>query len=112
MLKERRPWTYVLNMLRHSARKRKLPFSLTIAEFKAFCLKTGYLERRGNKPGDLTIDRIDWNDGYHIGNIRVLTHAENSDQGADNTRRDVRGAADTDDLAEEPEQPVTDNEPF
>jgi len=112
MLKERRPWTYVLNMLRHSARKRKLPFSLTIAEFKAFCLKTGYLERRGNKPGDLTIDRIDCNDGYHIGNIRVLTHAENSDQGADNTRRDVRGAADTDDLAEEPEQPVTDNEPF
>lgn len=90
MLKERRPWTYVLNMLRHSARKRKLPFTLTITEFKEFCEKTGYLERRGNKPHDLTIDRIDWNDGYHIWNLRVLTHEENSMQGADNTPRDER----------------------
>lgn len=90
MLKERRPWTYVLNMLRHSARKRKLPFTLTIAEFKEFCEKTGYLERRGSKPHDLTIDRIDWNDGYHIWNLRVLTHEENSMQGADNTPRDER----------------------
>lgn len=89
-LKENRPWTYVLNMLRHSARKRNLPFSLTVDEFKDFCLKTGYLERRGNKPDDLTIDRIDWNDGYHIWNIRVLTHAENSGQGANNTARAER----------------------
>lgn len=77
-------------MLRHSARKRNLPFSLTVDEFKDFCLKTGYLERRGNKPDDLTIDRIDWNDGYHIWNIRVLTHAENSGQGANNTARAER----------------------
>lgn len=103
MLKERRPWTYVINMLRHSARKRNLPFTLTLAEFKEFCEKTGYLERRGNKPTDLTIDRIDWNDGYHIHNIRVLTHEENSEQGADNTPRDER-------VNGEPIDP--DNEPF
>lgn len=110
MLKERRPWTYVLNMLRHSARKRKLPFTLTIPEFKKFCEDTGYLERRGNKPGDLTIDRKDWNEGYHIWNIQVLTHAKNSEQGGDNTKRADRNCADTDDAAEA--QPVADGQPF
>lgn len=90
MLKERRPCTYVLNMLRHSARKRKLPFTLTVAEFMKLCEQTEYLKRRGNKPHDLTIDRINWNDGYHIWNLRVLTHEENSMQGADNTPREER----------------------
>lgn len=109
MFKERHPWTYVLNMLRHSARKRNLPFTLTVAQFKEFCAKTGYLERRGNQPGDLTIDRIDWNEGYHIWNLQVLTHEENSEQGADNTPRDARMAD-----ANEPDGPyeVGDNEPF
>lgn len=97
MLKERQPATYVLNMLRHSARKRNLPFTLTLAEFKVFCQQSGYLERRGNQAGDLTIDRIDWNYGYSIDNIQVLTHEENSDQGADNTPRDQRVLADAGD---------------
>ena len=96
MLKERRPWTYVLNMLRHSARKRKLPFTLTVAQFKKFCEETGYLESRGNKPGSMTIDRIDWDEGYHIWNLQVLTHEENSEQGADNKRRDERGVEEGD----------------
>ena len=101
LLKQRRPWTYVLNMIRHSARKRKLAFTLTVESFKTWCIQTGYLEKRGNKPGDLTIDRINWNEGYHIWNLQVLTHEENSEQGADNTPRDKRV---------DPVDP--DNEPF
>jgi hypothetical protein len=99
-LKERHTYTYVLNMLRHSARKRKLPFTLTLDQFKEWCLQTGYLERRGTEPTDLTIDRIDWNDGYHVHNIRVITHEENCKQGADNTPRAERI------------KPDPDNEPF
>lgn len=112
-LKEKRPWTYVLNMLRHSARKRNLPFTLTVASFKKWCEETGYLEKRGNKPGDLTVDRIDHNEGYHIWNIQTLTHEENSEQGADNTPRTERNCAvaDTDDTAEATE-PVPDDQPF
>jgi len=110
MLKERRPWTYVLNMLRHSARKRKLPFTLTVAEFKKFCEETRYLELRGNKPTNLTIDRKDWNEGYHIWNIQVLTHEENSMQGADNTPRDERG--DADETGAVYSEPVTEDQPF
>lgn len=106
-LKERHPWTYVLNMLRHSARKRGLPLTLTVESFKQWCKQTGYLERRGNKPEDLTIDRIDRNEGYHIWNIRALTHRENSMQGADNTPRDERTGPEPDYV-----QPTDPNEPF
>jgi hypothetical protein len=97
MFKKKRPATYVLNMLRHSARKRKLPFTLTVNQFEDFCLQTGYLEKRGNKPGDMTIDRKDWDEGYHIWNIQVMTHAENSDQGANNTPREKRTAVEESD---------------
>ncbi len=83
-------------MLRHSARKRKLPFTLTVKEFEQFCLETGYLELRGKKADDMTIDRKDWDEGYHIWNIQVMTHAENSAQGADNMPRDERAAANDD----------------
>jgi len=89
--KTKNPVSYVLNMLRHSAKKRKLPFTLTIESFAEFCKETGYLEKRGNKPGSMTIDRRDWNEGYHIWNMQVMTHADNSAQGVDNTRRDERG---------------------
>jgi hypothetical protein len=92
MFKLRRPATYVLNMLRHSARKRKLPFTITLEQFQDFCAKTGYLEQRGNEPASMTIDRKDRDKGYHIWNLRVLTHAENSEQGADNRTREERGA--------------------
>lgn len=100
-MKENHPVTYVLNMIRHSARKRKLPFSLTTESFAAFCKETGYLEKRGTKPGNLTLDRKDWNDGYHIWNLRVETHAANSEQGADNTPREERGC-----------KTLDENEPF
>jgi len=109
--KEKNPATYVLNMLRHSAKKRKLPFTITKAEFAEFCAKTGYLEKRGNKEDSLTLDRIDRDEGYHITNLRVLTHAENSAQGADNTPREERGCASTDDYVEPPVEPPNED-PF
>lgn len=95
-LKENRPWTYVLNLLRIGARRRGIPITLTGAEFKEWCRQTGYLQKRGQTPDSLTIDRIDRSQGYHIWNIRPLSHAENSDQGIDNTPRE---SADTDDSA-------------
>ena len=109
MLKERAPWTYALNGIRSGARRRKLPFTLTVQEFKDWCLKTGYLEKKGNQPHSLTIDRIDWNEGYHIWNIQPLTHAENSEQGARNTPREERHDADDTDI---PEHEIPAEEPF
>lgn len=90
-LKEHHPATYVLNTLRRSAKRRRLPFTITLAEFKWFCLRTGYLEVRGHKPGAMTIDRIDSNRGYHIDNIQVKEFLDNCEGGSDNTPREERG---------------------
>lgn len=76
-LKKLRPLVYVLNMLRHSAKKRGLPFTLTLAQFKEFCERTDYLAQRGREPNSLTVDRINPDDGYHIHNIRVLPFLQN-----------------------------------
>src|SRR4051812_25908021 len=37
MLKERHPATYVLNAIRQRAKKRKIPFTITLEEFKKWC---------------------------------------------------------------------------
>lgn len=81
MLKERHPETYVLNAIRQKAKKRRVPFTITLAQFREFCKQSGYLELRGTEPESATIDRINHDEGYHIWNIRVLSHAENSKNG-------------------------------
>ena len=81
LLKERHPETYTLNALRNRARQRKIPFTITLAEFRDFCIKTNYLQTKGQDPWSMTIDRIDHNKGYHIWNIQLNSHAENSEKG-------------------------------
>jgi hypothetical protein len=78
MLKERHPETYTLNAIRQRAKKRGIPCTITLEEWKDFCKRTGYLKLRGQEPHSFTIDRIDDTHGYHINNIRILSHAENS----------------------------------
>lgn len=80
-LKLKHPATYVFNTFRTHARNRKIPFTITLAEFREFCKQTGYLELRGQQPGSLTIDRKNHDEGYHHWNICVKSHAENSTNG-------------------------------
>ena len=80
-LKERHPATYILNVMRGRARQRKIPWTITLAEFKEFCQRTGYVEKRGCEDESLTVDRIDHDKGYHIWNIQVLSFIENCTQG-------------------------------
>ena len=58
-----------------------MPCTLTLPQFEAWCKETGYLEQRGQSPESATVERIDHNEGYHIWNITVLSHAENSANG-------------------------------
>lgn len=81
MLKTRHPVTYAFNVLRKSARKRKIPFTITSEEFAEFCQRTGYIEKKGNEEGALTVGRIDHNKGYHIWNIQAEEFTENSVKG-------------------------------
>jgi hypothetical protein len=80
-LKERHPETYVLNMIRNRARKKKIPFSLTLEEFRKFCAETNCLANRGKEPHCDSIDRINHDEGYHIWNIQVKPFLENSTNG-------------------------------
>jgi hypothetical protein len=80
-LKERHPETYVLNAMRQRAKARKIPFDITLDQFRDFCKQTNYIELRGRDPSSLTIDRIDHDKGYHIWNIQVKTFLENCTNG-------------------------------
>ena len=87
--------------LRDNAKRRRKIFTLTLEEFTSFCMATTYLDEKGRERHCLTIDRIDWDEGYHLWNLQVLTHKENSEQGADNAPRHERSGP-----------PDPDNEPF
>jgi hypothetical protein len=71
----------VLNWLRQTAKKRHVPCSLTLVQFKEWCDQTGYLKNRGQEATSATIDRINHDEGYHIWNIKVAEHLENSTNG-------------------------------
>jgi hypothetical protein len=68
---------YAFNNLKSSARKRGIPFHLDYETFGEFCAVTGYLEMRGKEPHSFSIDRIRTSEPYQIGNIRILTYADN-----------------------------------
>lgn len=65
------------NKLKANAKRRRIPFTLTIIEWQKFCEETDYHNRCGKKIGDLTIDRINSRRGYSIDNIQVKTLLQN-----------------------------------
>ena len=75
------PCKYTYHVLKSNARRRGKEFKLTLREFRMFCQETKYLENKGRRPGDYTIDRIDASKGYEITNIQVITLYENSSKG-------------------------------
>jgi hypothetical protein len=113
---ERHPVTYVLNMLRNRAKQRGVPFTITLSDFKNWCLATNYISLRGRKPNSATIDRVNHDEGYHIWNIQIKSFMENCTNGHTVPDRECKQneSADYDLNSPEPEyvSPVNDNEPF
>ncbi len=72
------PYAYFLRKLRSNAKRRGHACTLTIEEFKGWCLETGYLETRGRMSGCMSIDRINQAEGYHYDNIQIMEVGENS----------------------------------
>lgn len=68
---------YVFYHRKSRAAQRGIAWNLTREQFAWFCRQTRYLERRGTKSKDYSIDRIDPDRGYEIGNIRVVTNRTN-----------------------------------
>ena len=71
------PIHYLWINLRHHAKQRGHAFTITRAEWAAFCKRTKYHEEKGRDPDSLTVERKNENQGYHFWNITVLRHAEN-----------------------------------
>lgn len=60
-----------------NALRRKKEFSITLEEFREFCVKTGYIIKKGMRGRNCSVDRINNNLGYSIGNIQLLTIYKN-----------------------------------
>lgn len=76
------PEKYAFYKLRHNAKRRGVPFELTMDEFIDFCRETGYMEKPGRGREALTVDRIDNRVGYKRDNIRAISNSENASKGA------------------------------
>jgi len=76
--KELNPIGYFFNLLKQNAKRRGKEFKLALWEFRQFCSETNYLEVKGRSGRAKTIDRIDPNKGYEIGNIQLLSNRANA----------------------------------
>ncbi len=72
------PEHYAYENLRRSAKKRGIGFHLTFAEFKTFIAGSDYLTHKGTEAHSLTIDRRFTDQPYRAGNLRFMSHADNS----------------------------------
>lgn len=78
------PIRYCWHTLKRRARRRKIPFSITLPEFEYFCKLTGYIENRGRYKDCASLDRKHVRDsegnvlGYTLDNLQILTVGENS----------------------------------
>ncbi len=88
------PEVVLFHNLKKSAKRRKIEFTLTIHQWRAFCAVTGYARDRVGRRGQrLSVDRIDPRKGYSYDNIQALTVSDNiSKMNREVTRRKtIRG---------------------
>ena len=62
---------------RGNAKRREKEFTISIEQFREFCLTNDYIIKKGNRGRNCSVDRIDNNEGYHIWNIQILTMHRN-----------------------------------
>ena len=80
-VREKDPVYCRFNNMKSNAKRRGKEFTITLEEFRAFCERTGYIVRKGNRGMNATIDRRCNAHGYHIWNIQLLTNRQNARKG-------------------------------
>jgi len=73
--------TVSYNQFRQNAKKRGKEFSVTMIQFKAFCMRTGYLIEKGKRGKNATIDRRCNLHRYHIWNLQLMSNSQNDRKG-------------------------------
>jgi hypothetical protein len=76
--KHANPYNYVYGQKKFRALERGIKWNISLDEFIDFCEKTNYLALKGKSADSASIDRIDPNKGYEVGNIQILTLSENT----------------------------------
>lgn len=71
------PELYAYNNLKNHAKARGIMFTISIDQFRKFCVKTNYIGLKGRSSEGLSIDRIHNDIGYHADNIQPKTNREN-----------------------------------
>lgn len=71
------PVRYAYNNLKNRAKQRNVVFTITLEQFREFCVKTKYIAGKGKSADSYTIDRIHEDIGYHADNIQVLVKRDN-----------------------------------
>jgi hypothetical protein len=77
--KEINPTRYYFDHHRNNARNRRIPWQITIEQFRDWCARTDFISMKQAKD-DWTINRIDARKGYKIDNIEIVTRSANSKQ--------------------------------
>lgn len=68
---------YAYNNMRNRARRKNIPCTITLEQFRLWCHKVTYIGFKGRSPEGWTIDRK-YNDvGYHIDNIQAMQNQDN-----------------------------------
>lgn len=75
--RDKDPVRYAFNNIRNRAKQRGLAFTITLEQFRQFCIKTRFIAGKGRSSESYTIDRIYNGVGYHIDNIQVLRKCDN-----------------------------------
>lgn len=76
------PLNYHFNKLKYRAIERGHEFKLTFTKYESVCVEAGWVtEHRGKTKFSLSIDRVRHTEGYHDGNVEVMTLSENSRKG-------------------------------
>jgi hypothetical protein len=75
--READPVRYAYGNLKHRAKERNKEFTLTLEEFREFCVRTEYMKGKGKTIGSYNVDRIDETKGYTADNIQCLDKQKN-----------------------------------
>jgi hypothetical protein len=92
------PVEWAFYMLRKSAKRRFLPFTLSLKYFRKWVKGTDYMELKGRNGDDMTIDRMKPELGYVAGNLQVMTRTNNLNKYWDEEKEKELEEVEKDDL--------------
>ena len=80
-MKEKDPVFIRYRDFKSNALRRGHVFTVTLEQFRKFCVDNNYIIKKGNRGRNMTIDRRCNIHGYHIWNMQVLTLLQNQRKG-------------------------------